>query len=498
MARKPFIYQINTRVWLTEISKRHHQEITLQNVPDAVIDELASFPFTHVWMMGIWTRSEGVRSSAMNYKHEYLPVLPDLKDDDVIGSAYAIGEYEVDPAAGGRSGLAKFRAQLARHGIKLILDYVPNHLAYDHPDIARKPELFIRATAREAKQKQGMFFPTRDMWGRELYVAHGRDPYFPSWIDTAQLNAFSPAMRQYTIEKLLDIASQCDGVRCDMAMLLMNEIFNRTWGWAVEEPMPEKDFWVEIIPAIREQHPEFLFIAEVYWNLDYELQQQGFDFTYDKVLYDRMHNADVNEMRHHLLADVNFLSRTVHFIENHDEPRAASVFGVEKSMPAVAMAATVPGAVLLHDGQFVGRKVKLPVQINRQPEEDHHPDLMAYYRKLLREVTAPIYSDGEWRVLHAYDAPVLAYGYHLRDDYRVMVVNMSNQDYHAVIDLTPWGYEFIGRDIMSSARSHTENGYMPTYVPAMTTQIYRVRPITPTPILPHKQNKGKTGRLRSQ
>ncbi len=61
-------------------------------------------------------------------------------------------------------------------------------------------------------------------------LAHGRDPYFPPWPDVVQLDAFSPVMRAATADVLGGIAGQCDGIRCDMAMLMINRIFGTTWG----------------------------------------------------------------------------------------------------------------------------------------------------------------------------------------------------------------------------------------------------------------------------
>lgn len=487
---KPFIYEINTRVWLTELSKRYGAPITLRNIPDEAVDELAKYNVDAIWMMGIWTRSAAVRASAMNYTHEYTPVLPDLKEDDVIGSAYAIGAYEVEPVIGGRAGLARFREQLNKRGLKLILDYVPNHVAVDHPEVARNPKYFVRGNAREFKHNQGMFFKTKDTWGRDLYVAHGRDPYFPGWIDTAQLNAFSPHLRRATVATLLDIATQCDGVRCDMAMLMTNEVFSRTWGWLLEEERPEVEFWDFVIPRIQERYPNFLFIAEVYWNMDYQLQQQGFDYTYDKDLYDRLFEANLEQIRTHLSADVNFQKHTIRFIENHDEGRAAAEFGISKSKALATLIATLPGAVLLHDGQFTGRNIKLPVQIARQPDEHMHDDLKNFYLSLLKETRNDIYQHGEWQMLSVYDGDILAYGWTYKDDHRVIVINLSDQEQSAAIDLNGWGDDWQAEDVLSNAgERQSDHGYMKTTLAPHESHIYKVEMITPEPLPPIKKAK---------
>src|SRR5512140_3002093 len=90
-------------------------------------------------------------------------------------------------------------------------------------------------------------------------------------------------------------------MRCDMAMLFLNPIFERTCGGRAG-PRPTTEYWVEAISAIKNKYPGFLFIAEAYWVMEWELQQQGFDFCYDKKLYDRMENGDAESVRLHLLA----------------------------------------------------------------------------------------------------------------------------------------------------------------------------------------------------
>ena len=151
----------------------------------------------------------------------------------------------------------------------LILDFVPNHVAPDHPWTIAKPEVFISGTTADLAREPASFVEIGDR-----VLANGRDPYFPAWPDVVQLNAFAPALRTAVIETLIEIADQCDGVRCDMAMLVMNDVFVRTWGDRVG-PAPSTDYWPTVIPAVREAHPSFLFLAEAYWDLEWSLQQQA-------------------------------------------------------------------------------------------------------------------------------------------------------------------------------------------------------------------------------
>ncbi len=125
-------------------------------------------------------------------------------------------------------------------------------------------------------------------------------------------------------------------------------------------------------------------MAEAYWDLEWELQQQGFDYCYDKRLYDRLEHDTAESVRLHLCADLAYQEKLVRFIENHDEPRAHSVFSPQKERAAAVTIATIPGARLFHEGQFEGRKVRLPVFLGRRPAEPVDPDLRAFYRTLLK------------------------------------------------------------------------------------------------------------------
>ncbi len=441
----PIIHEINTAVWLHTLSRHYKTTITLANVPDEVLKELADYRMDAIWLMGIWHRGQQTRASALNYIHEYRPVLHDIKQEDVIGSAYAIGGYYVDESHGGREGLAIFRQQLGQYNIKLVLDYVPNHVGKDHDWLKYHPEYFVQGTPELLRADSGNFFSVTASTGEEIVVANGRDPYFPGWVDTAQLNAFNKGYRQAAIDTLLDIASQVDGIRCDMAMLVMDDVFHQTWGWRGVKPL-EADFWTQVIGAVKAQYPNFLFIAETYWGLEYALHLEGFDYTYDKTLYDRVLEGNVDGLYAHLSAHLSFLKRNIRFIENHDEPRAAASLGVDRSRPAAALISTLPGGVLLHDGQFTGRKIKLPVQITRQPNEYEYTALKRFYVALLEEASRDIYRHGEWTLFKRSAAcagctghhNVIAYGWQWHGEYRLIILNLAGVWSQAMIDLSPW------------------------------------------------------------
>ncbi len=363
MRRDPFVYELNTWVWLGELSEREGRPVGLGDVPPRDWDAIAALGFDTVWLMGVWERSPAGIAIALENEglvESFREALPDYRPEDVVGSPYCIRGYSVDPHLGGPDGLAAARAALAERGLGLILDFVPNHVAPDHPWVAEHPEYFVRGNEEDLARDPSSFVRTAGG-----ILANGRDPYFPAWPDVVQLNAFSPELRTAVVETLRAIAAQCDGVRCDMAMLVMSDVFERTWAERVG-PRPAEEYWPTVIAAVRESHPGFLFLAEAYWDLEWALQQQGFDACYDKRLYDRLAHDGAEEVRGHLTADPAYQRRLVRFLENHDEPRAAAAFPPEQARVAAVTTLTQAGPRLVHEGQLEGRRVRLPVFLARQ------------------------------------------------------------------------------------------------------------------------------------
>jgi len=183
-----------------------------------------------------------------------------------------------------------------------------------------------------------------------------------------------------------------------MAMLMVNRIFRQTWGdRAGAEPAGE--YWPGLIAELRTRHPDTLLVAEAYWDMEWTLQQQGFDFCYDKRLYDRIVGRDVAGVRGHLRADLAYQSRLVRFLENHDEPRIAGLLPGDAERAAAVAIATLPGATLWHEGQFEGRRVHPPVFLSRRPGEPPDPALASWYRRLLATVASHRVWAGDWRLL---------------------------------------------------------------------------------------------------
>ena len=389
----PTLYEINTWVWLAELSATKRRRLDLGSVPGSEWDKIAQLGFDGVWLMGVWERSAAgiaIANKNESLRESFRRALPDFVPEDNVGSPYCVRRYTVDEHLGGPKGLATAREELSSRGLKLILDFVPNHVAPDNPWVSEHPEYFVRGQLRDLKDDPASF-----MQVAETVFACGRDPYFPAWPDVLQLNAFDSDHRKAAIVTLCSIAQCCDGVRCDMAMLLLNSVFERTWGSRAGQ-RPSTEYWLETIPSVKKLYADFLFIAEAYWDLEWELQQQGFDFCYDKRLYDRLEHGSPESVRLHLCADLNFQRKLLRFLENHDEPRAASAFPQPKEQAVAVVTSTLPGARLFHEGQFGGRKIRLPVFLRRRPEELLDQTLQVFYQKLLKAIDTAAFRDGQW------------------------------------------------------------------------------------------------------
>jgi hypothetical protein len=393
---QPVIYEVNTAVWLAELSRAAGRSLTLADVGDAGWEAVTPEGVEAVWLMGVWERSPAglaLANANTGLWDSFREALPDVRAEDVIGSPYCVRRYVADARFGGPEGLAAARAALASRGVRLILDYVPNHVAPDHPWVTSDPGLFVRGGTADLEADPASWI---EVGGQVL--AHGRDPYFPAWPDVVQLNAFAPATRSATAATLADIASQCDGIRCDMAMLMTNQVFAKTWAGRTG-PEPVDEFWPTVIGQVREQHPDVVLIAEAYWDMEWDLQQQGFGFCYDKRLYDRLLGGDTSGVRDHLRAELSYQSRLLRFLENHDEPRVASRVPADAERAAAIAIATLPGATMWHEGQFEGRKVRPPVFLDRRPGEQPDLELAGWYRRLLAAVAHEHVRAGVWREL---------------------------------------------------------------------------------------------------
>ncbi len=402
MRTNPHILEINTRLWLNRLAKKHNQTFTLDTVPMEYWEKVKAGGFDAIWFLGVWQASPKAKEIAQSFTpltDAIKTIYPDYSKEDIGASPFAVYDYNVDAVLGGNDALIRLRETLNGMGIAVFLDFVGNHLAVDHPKTLSNPDFFINnGTTEPPADKKNLFYKTEN----GVWIANGRDPHFPSWTDTAQLNYFNPDTQAFMLNTLKHAASMCDGVRCDMAMLTLNKVHSDIWkDYLSKYPYPHEEFWSSAVRAVREIDHDFVFIAEVYWGLEWEIQELGFDYTYDKILYDRLRYSTPESIKGHLNAEHLYQKRSIRFIANHDEEVAIKAFGKEKSFAAAAIISTISGARMFHLFQLHGRSSHIPIQYLADPFEEDM-EVYNFYTRLLLEINNPAYHGGQWSMKDVY------------------------------------------------------------------------------------------------
>lgn len=337
--------------------------------------------------MGVWQISPGALR------------ISKITAEDFEGSPYAVPDYKFNRALGGKK---KFRDLVNRAhaaGLRVIVDFVSNHMAIDSEWIKADPELFIRSNSQERKQQTGEYFlhPSGEV------IAFGRDPFYPPWHDTSQLDYTNEKLRSRMTDVLRWIAGNADGVRCDMAMLVLRDYFRQQWypnmpqQW-FDERMPS-EFWSEAISVVKRERPDFVFIAETYWDKEQQLIDLGFDLAYEKKLYDALVARNAGMVNERLAAISGDFKSALCFTENHDEPRAASVFNRKDNLAAAALILSLPVSTLIHEGQMEGKREKLPVQrIKPLIDEPVDDDLKLVYEQTLTATSQEVFKNGSFEL----------------------------------------------------------------------------------------------------
>lgn len=445
----PSLYQINTRVWLNSFlsSKGHH--IKLHQIPDPELNRIKDLGFDWIWLLGVWETGQIGRRIALELpklRREYHQVLPDFHEDDICSSPFAITGYNVNLDLGGENSLFDLRARLHERGMKLMLDFIPNHTARDHPWVVQNPDYYVQGTLEQEEldpQNYGLCPQNGKVF------AYGRDPYFPGWTDTFQLNYGNPALQTAMVKELKKVARLCDGIRCDMAMLILPEVFANTWGIQIDP------FWSKAVEIIKSEYPDFLFMAEVYWGLEVTLQELGFNYTYDKSLYDRLRERNAHAVKEHLRSGLNYQQKSTKFMENHDEPRAAKTFPPDVHQAAALITYLSPGLRFFHQGQLTGKISKIPMQLCRGPVEAEDREIKEYYSRLLHLLDSPVFRFGDWLLLESlpawsgnwtWDNFIIFSWKHKNEDQRIIVVNFAPQHGQCYVRLDyP---EFTGKQVL--------------------------------------------------
>jgi glycosidase len=399
--KNPTLLQVSARPWLYLLSERKGKTIkSFKQIPDDVFADIQTKGFDYLWVMGVWSiGQEGIKHdrTTQSLVDGYKKILPDYKEADAIGCPYAITQYTCNPelCPGGDDDLTWLRNKLKSYNIKLMLDFVPNHSAHDSPWVKSNPTYYIRKPSGDAADSSRYFSDG---------IAFGNMQYSSAWTDVAQLNYWDSGLRTHMTNQLLKIAKYADGIRCDMAYIILNDYFGTTWSKelkAYSYSKPSKEFWTSAISSVKSKYPNTIFLAEVYGDYYTTLIDTGFDYTYDKTLLDRFHSEHLDNIRDWITHTKSQKQHMCRFLENHDDNRAVEHFGnsVTKANAAALATYTLPGLRFFFQDQWLGFQNKLDVHLRRAKSESQKSEAVNLYNKLFPIITDPTIKNGEWTYL---------------------------------------------------------------------------------------------------
>jgi len=422
--------ELSTRPWIYYLSQKYGKQFQkLSDIPDQEFQQIKEMGFDFVWMMGVWQLGEfGLNYDRTNQQllQEYSQVLPGYTIDDIIGSPYAVTNYTCNYELGSDEDIFNMKTKLNEIGLKLMLDFVPNHSAVDCNWTSSDMDYYILSP------KGIPIDPSKYMSNR---IAYGSAGWGQSWFDTAQFNYWNPQLRKVRMQQIAHVASLSDGIRCDMAYLLVNSLFGSNWAenlqsWGWNEPSTE--FWSDAISYVKQLYPSVLFLAEVYDPYMQTLLDQGFDYVYEKDLYDLIYDNNLDNIRSWLSnSGENYISHGAHFIENHDQPRAPSYFGSwEKADAAALLTFTIPGLRFYWMWQFNGYSNQLDIHLRREEPEPAVPQVQQFYPIFLNITNSDVFRYGTWTYLGVSGSNsawrLIAYRWEYENEKRLCVINYSD------------------------------------------------------------------------
>ncbi len=462
------VYQIDIREFIRRINITNKNKPTFFDIPNNFFENLRNLGIEFLWILGIYEPSKVSREISISMKElhtRYFESLPDWQVEDVIGSPYAITNYKISKEFGGEESYKKLRKLLLeKFDLKIILDFVPNHFAIDSPVVKKHPEFFIKASENLSKSKTNEFISLK-IKGKEYLLAHGKEPYSPVWKDTLQLDYRSKKVRDFMIKELLKLSEKCDGLRCDMSMLLLSDIFYENWK---DYPLPDdyvplaKEFWFEAIKKLKHKNPDFTLIAEVYWDRENDLLDLGFDYVYEKKLYNMILENSIGFINEYISRIFSYRKKRFLFIENHDEQRSAHLFQIEKLKAVATLIYTLPSMKLIYDGQIEGRKFYHALQLGRIQKEQESAELINFYKLLFSSIKNSTIKNGYFKILKpipAWEGNPAFYNFiiYLYEDDKMnkdlVVINLSPYQSQCKVKILSYdlaGKRFLIKDRLSS------------------------------------------------
>lgn len=436
------LLEISAVPYLYSLSIKYNKPIkSLKDIPDTEFNDWQSMGFNWIWLCGAWQIGENIIHHDLTDKillDRYKEILPDWTEEDVVGYPLCIYKYSVNPRLGTVDDLIWFRKELSIRGIKLMLDFVPNDTAIDAPEMSSHPDFYIRSLIKPRNDK----FDSSRFMEKNNGVAYGAGKWMPPIRFTAQLNFFRNDVREYQINRMVQVSDLCDGFRIHLAQYLINANFAEYWTQELFTPQspnyvdvdfknPQNEFWLNAITRIRNQNPNFVLIAESYgYENQASLLNSGFNYVYEKELLDKLVFSDVNGFRNMIFNNKFITSKKmVHFVENHDEVRVLHRFWKNEKMACAGSAAllTLPGIRLFYFHQWLGYMNQVDVNLRRCFKPSTNATIAQFYKRLFRILDTNAIRYGNWYPLVVHNSESIIAWKWIKDDQHILVtVNINN------------------------------------------------------------------------
>ena len=507
MNQKIVIYQIFTRLYDNKTTTRKPNGTIDENgcskfadFTPSVLKQIRDMGVSHVWYTGV------IRHATMTDYSQYgIPRQHPAVVKGRAGSPYAITDYyDVDPdlAVDVNKRIEEFEKLVSRThraGLKMIIDFVPNHVARqyksickpagvkdlgedDNPNIGFDPQHnnFYYCPGQQFTPYFDLYHGEKEPYTEIPARATGNDcfhnaPGFSDWYETVKLNYgvdyyaggighFDPIPN--TWEKMLHIllfwaGKGVDAFRCDMAEMVPAEF----WAWATSK--------------VREKYPDIRFIGEVYNPNEYRHYiASGFDYLYDKVgMYDAMrdvicHRRNTDAITWAWQQTDDIRDHMLYFLENHDEQRIASDFFAgsgEKAVPALVVNALMhKNPFMLYFGQewgergmdeegFSGRDGRTTI-FDYWSLSSHFSDLTLIYNKVLNIArTEKAVVEGQmFDMMYANQQYFRQYAFLRKADKEMLLVVANFDDVPLAMNLTIPDHAFNYLEIQEKAYNATD------------------------------------------
>ncbi|MDR2782382.1 MAG: alpha-amylase [Treponema sp.] len=396
----------STLVWLYQLSKKYHREITrLDQIPDEELDELARRGFTGLWLIGLWERSNASKT-----------IKQWTGNPEAAASAYSLYDYDIAAELGGWESLKNLRGRCFQRGIRLGSDMVPNHTGIDsrwmieHPDrflqlpyppfpsynyncgnLSGRDDVTVQIEEHYFTRSDAavVFKRTDNRTGETRYIYHGNDGTSMPWNDTAQIDFLNPEAREAVIRTIIGVCQQFPIVRFDAAMTLAKRHIQRLWypepgrggdiASRAERAISSEEFnrripnefWREVVDRCAAEAPYTLLLAEAFWMMEgYFVRTLGMHRVYNSAFMNMLKKEENAKYRatikNTLEFDPEVLKRFVNFMNNPDEDTAVAQFGKgDKYFGICTFMVTMPGLPMFGHGQIEGFEEKYGMEYRR-------------------------------------------------------------------------------------------------------------------------------------